>query len=170
MFEDLLQKMGGLAASGPQFAQAQQSGQYDQVDPGQAAQYVDQFSQHATPEQREQVFGEYVRSLSPEQRQALGQAMVQHQGVPMQSVRADDDQQLTQALGTSSQALQAPGQGGLGGLFGMLGGQAPGQVTGQPGQPAVGGFDIGSLLQSPIAKAGLVGLAGIIGSRLLNHQ
>jgi hypothetical protein len=168
MFEDLLQKMGGLAASGTQFTQAQQSGQYDQVDSNHAAEYVNQFSQHATPEQQQEVFQQYVQSLSPEQRQALGQAMVQHQGVPLQSVQADDDQDLSQALSASSQALQAPGQGGLGGLFGMLGGQAPGQLPGQLTQSA-GGFNVGSLLQNPLAKAGLVGLAGIIGSKLLNH-
>jgi len=174
MFEDLLQKMGGLASSGSQFAQAQQSRQYDQVDPAHAADYVNQFSQHASPAQQQQVFEEYVRTLTPEQRQALGQAMVQHPGTPVQSVQAEDDQSLTQALGTSSQALQTQGQGGLGGLFGMfgqaMGGQAAGQTQGQPTQQASSGFDVGSLLQNPIAKAGLVGLAGIIGSRLLNHQ
>ena len=102
MFENILQQMGGLANSGSQFAQAHQNGQYDQVDPNQAAEYVSQFSQHATPDQRQQVFEEYVRSLSPEQRQALGQAMVQHPGVPVQSVQANDDQGLAQALGTST--------------------------------------------------------------------
>ena len=173
MFENILQQMGGLAASGQQYAQAQQSGQYDAVDPHQAANYVNQFSQHATPEQQQQVFEEYVRTLSPEQRQALGQAMVQHPSVPVQSVQAEDDQGLAQALGTSTQALQAPGQGGLGGLFGMFGQAMGGQPMGSPAQAPTAqpdGFDLGSLLQNPMAKAGLVGLAGIIGSRLLNHQ
>jgi len=100
--------------------------------------------------------------------------MVQHPGVPVQSVQADNDQGLAQALGTSTQSLQQPGQGGLGGLFGMFGQAMGGQPMGssaqvsQSAQP--GGFDIGSLLQNPVAKAGLVGLAGIIGSRLLNHR
>jgi len=174
MFENILQQMGGLANSGSQFAQAHQNGQYDQVDPDQAAEYVSQFSQHATPDQRQQVFEEYVRSLSPEQRQALGQAMVQHPGVPVQSVQSNDDQGLAQALGTSTQSLQQSGQGGLGGLFGMFGQAMGGQPMGSS-MPAsqsaqLGGFDIGGLLQNPVAKAGLVGLAGIIGSRLLNHQ
>ena len=179
MFENILQQMGGLGNSSQQFAQAHQSGQYDQVDPNHAAEYVQQFTQHASPEAQQQVFGEYVRSLSPEQRQALGQAMVQHPGVPVQSVQYDDDQSLSQALGTSTQALSTPGQGGLGGLFGVFGQAMGGQPTSQysqgggmsMGQPAQqGGFDVGSLLQNPIAKAGLVGLAGVIGSRLLNHQ
>jgi ABC-type transporter MlaC component len=99
MFENILKQMGGLASSGSQYAQARQNVQYDQVDAHQAADYIGQFSQHATPEQRQQVFEEYVRSLSPVQRQAL----VQHPGVPVQSVqsvKANDDQGLAQVLGT----------------------------------------------------------------------
>ncbi|MFC4453497.1 hypothetical protein [Deinococcus sonorensis] len=179
MFEHILQQMGSLGASSQHFAQAQQTGQDDQVDPNHAAEYVQHVTQHASPEAQQQVFGEYVCSLSSEQRQALGLAMVQHPGIPVQSVQVDDDQSLTQALGTSTQALSAPGQGGLGGLFGMFGQAMGGQSTpqasqlggmsmGQSAQP--GGFDVGSLLQNPVAKAGLVGLAGIIGSRLLNQQ
>ena len=56
-------------------------------------------------------------------------------------------------------------------MFGQaMGGQPMGSPTqiSQTAQP--GGFDIGSLLQNPVAKAGLVGLAGMIGSRLLNQQ
>jgi len=175
MFENILQQMGQLGSSSQQFAQAQQSGQYDQVDSNHAADYVQGFTQNASPEAQQQVFEEYVRSLTPEQRQALGQAMVQHQGTPVQTVQADDDRSLSQALTTSSQSLSQPGQGGLGGLFGMFGqtmsGQ-PGQAGGQPMPHASqsGGFDVGSLLQNPLAKAGLVGLAGVIGSRLLNHR
>ncbi|MGI8748230.1 MAG: hypothetical protein ACR2J4_07785, partial [Deinococcus sp.] len=142
MFEDIMRQMSGTAEMGQQFTQAHQSGQYDSVDPQHAADYVQQFVQNAPPEAQQQVFQEYVQGLSPEQRQGLAQVMAQHPGTPVQQVNPNDDQDLSTALTSSSQALSGGNAGGIGGLFGMLGSVMGG---GQGGSSQMGGMGQGQM-------------------------
>lgn len=210
MFDDLLNNTG----RNEQFAKAQSN--MDAVDPHDAAEYVGEFMRNAPPEVQQQVLRQYVSQLDPRQRQALGQAMVQHQDTPVQDVRDDDDDDLVGALARSGQALSTRpnpsqglgglfgmfgnmmggGQGQQGGLGGMLGGGQPqggfgglGGLLGggqpqQPQQPQyqqpypqqqnpqpqnpMGG--LGGLLENPMARAGLVSLAAVIGSQLMRGR
>lgn len=209
MFDDFLQ---GMSGRGERFAKVQQNGQYDQVDPDDAADYVGQFMKSAPPEMQQQVLRQYVSQLDPRQRQALAQAMIQHNHTPVQNVRDDDDDDLAGALARSGQALAPHGNAGLGSLFdmfggamgggqqqpqggglggmlgggqqqsgglgGMLGGMLGGGQQQQQGGGLGGGLGgmlggqqqqgggLGQMLQNPMARAGLVSLAAVIGSQL----
>jgi len=166
-----------------QFARAQTN--HDAVDPHDAAEYVGQFMQHAPQDTQQQVLRQYMSQLDPQQRQSLAQAMIQHNGTPVQDVRYDDDDDMIHAFQRSGQALTSNQQGGglassLGGLFGMMGGpsaqqggfdQGMGGASGQQqgfGQPQQGG--LGGLLQNPMARAGLASLAGVIASQMMNRR
>lgn len=218
MLDDLMRNMD----RNQRFAKAQSN--YDDVDPHEAAEYVEQYMRSAPPEMQQQALRQYMQQLDPRQREALAQAMIQHQGTPVQNVRYDDDDDLTNAFVQSGQALtQQPGRGGgIGDLFGMMGGMLGGGMGGGLGgmlggghqqqqqsgglggllggllgggqqQQQQGGFGgqqyqqgygqqqqpygqpmpqqqqggLGQLLQNPMAKAGLVSLAAIIGSQLM---
>jgi|GEM_PF-2988543 len=198
MFDQLF----GNPERNERFAQAQSN--HDQVDPREAAEYVGQFMQQAPPEVQQQVLQQYMRQLNPAQRQALAQAMIQHDATPVQDVRVDDDDDMVQAFQRSGQTLsnQRGPAGGLGELFGMFGGmmggpnpreqQSPmgqqgGFGSGMPGGfsqgQSQGGFGqgmgqqqrqqqnpmggLGQMLENPMARAGLVSLAAVIGSQLL---
>ncbi|AFZ69257.1 hypothetical protein [Deinococcus peraridilitoris] len=181
MFEELF----GNSGRNERFARAQNN--HNDVDPHEAAEYVGQFMQQAPPETQQQVLQQYIAQLDPRQRQALAQAMIQHNGTPVQNVRDDDDDDMIQAFQRSGQSLTGqqgnrPGQG-LGELFGMFGGmmggagaqqggfgqqQSPMGGFGQPQQGASGG--LGQLLENPMARAGLVSLAAMIGSKMMNRR
>ncbi|PYE54561.1 hypothetical protein [Deinococcus yavapaiensis] len=212
MMDDLLRNMD----QNQRFAKAQVNN--DDVDPHEAAQYVEQYMRSAPPEMQQQALQQYMQQLDPQQREALAQAMIQHQGTPVQNVRADDPHDLTNAFMQSGQALSQQGRGGgIGDLFGMMGGMLGGMGQGMGGQQQGGGLGgllggllgggqqqqqgygqqgqgyqqgygqqgqgyqqgygqpaqqqqgggLGQLLQNPMAKAGLVSLAAIIGSQLM---
>ncbi|AZI43932.1 hypothetical protein EHF33_11195 [Deinococcus psychrotolerans] len=114
------------------------------VSPEEAAAYVHSYLQQASPEERSQVLGGYFQNMPQEQRQQIGNAIVQDPNNPVQSVNANDPAELANAY---SQAAQAPVQNGK--------------------SPLESAFGQGGMLSSPLVKAGLVGLAGVIGSQLL---
>lgn len=116
------------------------------VSPQEAAAYVQEYMQNASPQDRQQVLQEYFQQLPPDQRQQVGDAIVQSPYNPVQNVRYDDPNDLANAY---SQAAQAPAQDGR--------------------SPLEAAFGQGGALSSPLVKAGLVGLAGMIGSRLLRR-
>lgn len=190
MFDDLMHN----SDLNQRFATAQNN--HGAVDPQEAAEYVTQFMRSAPPEMQRQVFEQYYSQLDPQQRQGLAQAMVQHPGTPVEQVQADDPGDFARAMTQSGQALaNQGGAGGLGSLFGMLGGGGqsgglggaignllgggsqqqeyqPQQQQNQPyaqHQNAGGAGGLGQLLQNPMARAGLVSLAAVIGSKLLNR-
>lgn len=114
------------------------------VSPQEAAAYIQQYIQNASPEERNQVLQQYFAQMSPEQKSALGNALVQSPATPVQSVTPGDDRSLADAY---TRSAQAPAQDGR--------------------SPLEAAFSQGGMLGNPLVKAGLVGLAGIIGSRLL---
>ena len=116
------------------------------VSPEEAAAYVQAYIQQASPEERSRVLGGYFQNMAPDQRQQIGNAIVQDPSNPVQTVNANDPQDLANAY---SQAAQAPAQNGK--------------------SPLEAAFSKGGALNSPLVKAGLVGLAGIIGSSLLRR-
>lgn len=116
------------------------------VSPQEAAAYIQDYLQNASPEDRQQVLQEYLRSMSPEQRQQMGDAIVHSPANPVQTVNATDPGDLATAY---VQASQAPAQDGR--------------------SPLEAAFAPGGALGSPLVKAGLVGLAAMIGSKLLRR-
>lgn len=116
------------------------------VSPQEAAAYIQDYMQNASPDERQQVMQEYFGQMSPQQRQQIGGAIVQSPYNPVQSVRHDDDNDLIQAY---TRTAQAPMQDGR--------------------SPLEAAFSQGGALSNPLVKAGLVGLAGMIGSRMLRR-
>ena len=118
-----------------------------QVSPEEAAAYVQAYMQQASPEERQQVLNGYFQKMPQDQRQQIGDAIAQDPNNPVQNVNASDPQELTKAY---TQAAQAPAQNGK--------------------SPLESAFSQGGMLSSPLVKAGLVGLAGVIGSQLLRNR
>lgn len=116
------------------------------VSPQEAAAYIREYLENASPEERQAVLKEYVGGLSPEQRREMGDAIVRSPANPVQAVRPDDDDDLIDAY---TKTAQAPAQNGR--------------------SPLEEAFAPGGLLSNPMVKAGLVGLAGMIGSRMLRR-
>ena len=128
-------------------ASAQDTDGDGKVSPQEAAAYVQQYLQNASPEDRAKMMQDYFGQLSPDQKSAIGTALVQSPATPVTSVDPNSDHDLIDAYTRSA--------------------QAPATASGQ--SPLEAAFGQGGMLSSPLVKAGLVGLAGIIGSRLLRH-
>ena len=116
------------------------------ISPQEAAAYIQEYIRTAPAEERTQLLQEYFSGLTPDQKSALGTALVQSPATPVTQVNANDDHDLVHAY---TQSAQAPAQDGR--------------------SPLEAAFAQGGVLGNPLVKAGLVGLAGIIGSRLLRH-
>lgn len=113
------------------------------VSPQEAAAYIQDYMKNASPEERNQILRDYIGGMSSEQRQQMGDAIVQSQANPVQSVRHDDDNDLIDAYTRTAQA------------------QGP--------SPLEQAFGAGGALSNPLVKAGLVGLAAAIGSKMLRR-
>ena len=117
------------------------------VSPEEAAAYVRDYLSSASPDERQQLMREYFGQMSPDQRQQLGQAIVNSPSNPVQSVNHMDDDDLISAY---TRTAQAPAQ---------QGGPSPLEAA----------FGQGGALSNPMVKAGLVGLAAAIGSKMLRR-
>lgn len=117
-----------------------------QVSPQEAAAYIQEYLSQASPEERHEILRDYVGGMSADQRREMGDAIVRSPANPVQQVRHDDPDDLANAY---AQAAQAPAQDGR--------------------SPLEAVFAPGGALSSPLVKAGLVGLAGMIGSRMLRR-
>lgn len=117
------------------------------VSPQEAAQYIQDYMANATPEERQQIMREYLSGMTPDQRQQMGDAIVRSPANPVQNVNAADDDDLISAY---TKTAQAPAQ---------QGGPSPLEAA----------FGAGGALSNPMVKAGLVGLAAMIGSRMLRR-
>ncbi|MFC3862264.1 hypothetical protein ACFOPQ_15990 [Deinococcus antarcticus] len=116
------------------------------VSPQEAAAYIQDYMKNATPEERNQILRDYIGGMSADQRREMGDAIVKSPANPVQNVRYDDDNDLVDAY---TRTAQAPTQ---------QGGPSPLEQT----------FNSGAL-SNPLVKAGLVGLAAAIGSRMLRR-
>lgn len=116
------------------------------VSPQEAAAYIQDYLQNASPEERRQIMKDYLGQMSPQERQQMGDAMVRSSASPVQNVRPDDDDDLIDAY---TRTAQAPAQDGR--------------------SPLEAAFGQGGALSNPMVKAGLVGLAAMIGSKMLRR-
>ena len=117
------------------------------VSPQEAAAYVHQYMQNASPEERDQILSEYVKNMPAEQRQGMGDAIVQSSANPVQSIDHNDQGSFLDAFRRTA--------------------QAPAQQGGP--RPLEAAFGQGGALSNPMVKAGLVGLAAAIGSKMLRR-
>ncbi|GGO34519.1 hypothetical protein [Deinococcus humi] len=118
------------------------------VSPQEAAAYIQDYMANASPEERQQILRDYIGGMSPEQRQQMGNAIVNSPANPVQRVNHEDPNDLADAYARTA--------------------QAPRQDNGK--SPLEAAFSEGGMLSNPMVKAGLVGLAGMIGSRLLRGR
>lgn len=116
------------------------------VSPQEAAAYIQDYMQNASPQERQQIMREYFSQMSPQERQQMGEAIVRSPANPVQNVRYDDDDDLMDAY---TRTAQAPMQDGR--------------------SPLEAAFSQGGALSNPMVKAGLVGLAAMIGSKMLRR-
>lgn len=147
MFKDLQreihEKMASLGGAGD----PRDTNHDGVVSSQEAAAYVRDYLQSASPEERESVMREYMGGLSKDDRRQMGDAIVRSPSNPVQKVDTDDDRDLIDAY---TKTAQAPDQNGK--------------------SPLEAAFDEGGALSSPLAKAGLVGLAAVIGSSVLRNK
>lgn len=115
------------------------------VSPEEAAAYVQAYLQNATPEERSRVLGDYFQNMPVDQRQEMGNVLTQYPGSLVQSVNHQDAGALANAYQQAAQPTTA--------------GESPLQSM----------FSQGAL-SNPLVKAGLIGLAGAIGSSLLRRS
>ena len=117
------------------------------VSPQEAAAYIQDYMKNASPEERQQILRDYIGGMTPEQRQQMGSAIVQSPANPVQAVNHQDDNDLINAYTRVA--------------------QAPAQDAGP--SPLEAAFAPGGMLSNPMVKAGLVGLAAAIGSKMLRR-
>jgi len=135
-----------------QYLRAHETGDHSEIDHDQLRGHVQEFMQNAPPEMQQHVFAQYFEQLTPEQRHQFVQQMGQGaQG----TVDPTSPQQMAHDF---HQAGQQPG------LLQKILGMASGQGSSVPGQS--GGA--GGLLSSPMAKAALVGIAGMAAKHFMS--
>lgn len=118
-----------------------------QISPQEAAAYIQEYIRTAPPEERAQLMQQYFGQMSAQDKSALGSALVQSPATPVTQIRENDDHDLIDAYTRSAQAPQQQGK-----------------------SPLEAAFAPGGMLSNPMVKAGLVGLAGMIGSNLLRGR
>lgn len=156
----------------------QQGAPYDGISDQETLHNYQQVAPHLPPQMFQEAAQESYSRLSPQQRMELGQYLVQgarQQGLNFPDVNQDgvddrmqDPRYLAQV--TSQMRQQQPG------LFsqllgGALGGGMPG--GGMPGGGMLGGGgagDVGQLLNNPIAKAALAGIAATAVQRMMRGR
>ena len=157
-----------------------QGAPWDGISDQEALGRYQQVSQHLSPQEYEQSAEAAYAQLSPQQRMQVGQYLAQQgrrAGVDFPDVNQDgiDDRyqdprmlaQMTSRMhqqqpGLVSQILGSALGGGMGGLMG--GGMGMGGGTG------AGSMGGGGMLDSPLAKAALAGVAAMAVKQMINRR
>lgn len=120
------------------------------VTPEEASAYIRDYMNNASPEERQAILRDYLGGLSATERQQMGEAIVKSPANPVESIRHDDDNDLIDAF---TRTAQAPVQQGR-----------------NPLEAAFNPEQIGKAMDNPLIKAGLIGLAAAIGSKVLRPR
>ncbi|PLS79982.1 MAG: hypothetical protein CYG59_10410 [Chloroflexi bacterium] len=177
---DLLQNILGGGQQRQQFQdfanRYQQGAPYDGISEQEALQHYRQVAPHLSPQQWQESAQESFSRLAPQQRMELGRYLMQgaqQQGYAFPDVNRDgiddrmqDPRYLAQVAGQMRQ--QQPG------LFsqllgGAMGGGAMGGGSGLMGGGGAGG-NLGQMLNNPIAKAALAGIAATAMQRMMSGR
>ena len=135
-----------------------------------ALQQYQRAAQRLSPEEYEMAAQQAFSRMNPQQRLEFGRMLQQRMGDSMgQNMQFDDPRQLARL--TSQYQREDPGGlaglfgggGGGGGLGGMLGGMMGG------GGQLSGGGGMGDMLDNPLAKAALGGIAAIALKNMMNR-
>lgn len=127
------------------FQQAADNNRYDDVDEKQAASSVERFAREAPPQMQQDVYGEYFQRMPQDQRQQFVQQFPQQYQSTMDP---NDPRAMGRGFQQAAQEHYSP----------------------SPQNPLEGLLGQGGALSSPLAKAAMVGIAGMIGKRLLGGR
>ena len=178
---DMLQNILGGGQQRQQFQdfanRYQQGAPFDGISEQEALQNYRQVAPHLTPQQWQESAQESFARLSPQQRMELGRYLqqgAQQQGYSFPDMNQDgiddrtqDPRYLAQMAGQMRQ--QQPG------LFSQLlgsamGGGGMGSGSGLMGGGSGAGGNVGQLLNNPIAKAALAGIAATAVQRMMSGR
>jgi hypothetical protein len=144
---------------------------YEGYSTEEAFQNYQQVASRLSPEEYEDAAAEAFQRLSPQDRMQLAQLMQQQGGGQFGDFQVDDPRQLARM---TSRVRQESGGGGLaallgggGGGVGDLLGAAMGGGQRRGGGGGGGGTDIGDLLNNPVAKAALAGIAAMAMKKIM---
>ena len=130
-------------------------GAYDQIGDDEVLHNYRTATSQLSPDEYHRAATDAMRQLSPEQRRELRRELKRRSRDRFDS--ADDSpEEIARAMQRADQEEQ--GSGGLAGLFGLGGSNAP------AGQSQGGG--IGGMLDNPVAKIALAGVAAMVAKRL----
>lgn len=140
----------------------EQGAPWDNISDEEAVQNYQAVAGRLSPEEMEDSAAEAYARLTPDQRYQFAQYLQQQGGGRLGSIDVDDPRQLARA--TSRYQSQQPG-----GLAGLLGGGGGGLETMLGGTLGGGGAQ-GNMLQSPIGKAVMGGIAAVAMKKMLDRR
>ncbi|HYU72721.1 MAG TPA: hypothetical protein VEL31_08565 [Ktedonobacteraceae bacterium] len=113
-----------------QYAQARQTGDYSNIDQSQAMGNVQQFIQNAPADTQQQVYQQHFEQMPDNQRAQFAQQMPPEYGADpnnpqgmaqgFQRMGQEQPGMLSQLFGQGNASGNSMGQGGIGGLAGMV--------------------------------------------------
>lgn len=146
-----------------------------------AYQQYDRVSRHLSPEEYQDAAEQAFNRMRPEQRSQFSQMMQQQMGGAGGGFQqTDDPRQLAQSVAQYRQQDQGGlgslfggggGEGGLGGMLGgLLGGGDDNQGRTRSSLGGGGGGGMGGMLDNPLAKAALGGIAAIAVKKMMDRR
>jgi hypothetical protein len=136
----------------------EQGAPWDNISGDEALHNYQNVSQRLSPQEYEESAAEAFQRMSPQERAQFAQLLQQQGGGQFGGGSYDDPRQLAQL----TSQFQQQNQGGLGSLFGGGGsGGGLGSMLGGSGGGSGGGGGMGDMLNNPIAKAALGGIAAM---------
>lgn len=138
------------------FVDRHERGQHSQMSDEEILQNYQATTSQLSPEEYQQAAREAFRQMSPEQRRELKRELKRRSGGRFDTPGEDPDEL---ARGAQQLHQQNQSSGGLASLFGM----------GGSGSQVQGGSDKG-ILDNPVAKVALAGVAAVAAKQLLSKQ
>ena len=134
-------------------------GAYDQMGDDEVLHNYRAATSQLSPDEYQAAATDAVRNMSPEQRRELRREL-KHRSNDRFDAKDDSPEEVARAM---QQAHQEQGGGGLAGLFGLGGSNGSGSQS-QGGQSQGGG--IGGMLDNPVAKVAMAGVAAMVAKKL----
>jgi hypothetical protein len=133
-------------------------GAYDQIGDDEALHNYQTATSQLSPDEYHRAATNAMRQLSPEQRRELRREL-KRRSRDRYDAKDDSPEEVARAM---QQAHQDQGGGGLAGLFGF-GGSHP---SGSQSQPQAQGGGLPGVLDNPVAKIALAGVAAVVAKKL----
>ena len=137
------------------FVDRYQRGGYDQIGDDEVLHNYRTATSQLSPDEYHRAATDAIRQMSPEQRRELRREL-KHRSRDRFDARDDSPEEVARAMQQADQEDQ--GGGGLAGLFGMGGSQD------STNQSQGGG--IGGVLDNPVAKVAMAGVAAMVAKKL----